>query len=317
MELHVIFGTGPTGAAAMRALVEQGKAVRMINRSGKPSTATGSALPPNVEICAGDAYSAASVRSLTAGAAAVYQCAQPEYHEWAEKFPPLQAAVLEGTAANDAKLVLMENLYMVGDTGGAPIHEGLPHNAHTRKGRVRAAMAEQAMAAHRAGKLRVTSARASDFYGPAYMVTADQIFYAALAGKRAQGMGNLDVPHSFTYTEDVGRALAILGTHDAADGRAWHVPTAPAMTQRELLSKVFALAGTTPKIGAVGRGMMRLAGLFVPAAREMVEMMYEFEQSFILDSSAFTRTFGMTATPLEVGLRATLDWFRAHPKASR
>ncbi|MBK8027303.1 MAG: NAD-dependent epimerase/dehydratase family protein [Chloroflexi bacterium] len=314
MELHVIFGTGPTGAAAMRALVEQGQSVRMVNRSGKPSPATGKSLPAGVEVCPGDAYNADSVRELTAGAVAVYQCAQPEYHEWVEKFPPLQAAVLEGTAASGAKLVLMENLYMYGDPDGTPIHEGLPIKAHTRKGRVRADMAGAAIAAHRAGKLRVTSVRASDFYGPAYMVTADQVFYPALAGKGAQGIGRLDVPHSFTYTEDVGRALAIVGTHDEADGRAWHVPTAPAITQRELLTKVYALAGTQPKIGAVNKMMMRLAGLFVPGAREMVEMMYEFEKPFLLDSSAFTRTFGMTATPLDQGLRETVEWFRAHPK---
>jgi hypothetical protein len=60
--------------------------------------------------------------------------------------------------------------------------------------------------------------------------------------------------------------------------------------------------------------MMRLAGLFVPGAKEMVEMMYEFEQPFIMDSSAFTRAFGMTATPHEQAIRETLAWFRANPK---
>lgn len=313
MELHVIFGTGPTGAAAMRALSADGKHVRMINRSGKPSLATGDSLPPNVEICAGDAYSVESVTALTAGASTVYQCAQPEYHEWQEKFPPLQAAILEGTAANGAKLVLMDNLYLYGDPDGAPMREDLPANPHTKKGRTRAAMSRSALAAHRSGKLRVTIARASDFYGPAYMVTADQIFYPVLAGKRAQGIGSLDVPHSFTYTEDVGRALAILGTRPEADGQVWHVPTAPAVTQRELLTLAFRLAGHPPKIGAMGKTMMRVGGLFIPAAREMVEMMYEFEKPFILDSTRFTRAFGVSPTPLETGILATLDWFRTHP----
>ena len=95
METHVIFGTGAAGSAVMRALVKRGKSVRMINRSGKPSQATGD-LPANVEIRSGDAYDAAQVRALTSDAAAVYQCSQPEYTEWAAKFPPLQAAIIEG-----------------------------------------------------------------------------------------------------------------------------------------------------------------------------------------------------------------------------
>ncbi len=313
-DLHVIFGTGTAGAATMRALVNMGKQVRMVNRSGKPSLATGDALPAGVEIVSGDANDPASTTRLTQGAAAVYQCSQPEYHEWAQKFPALQAGILAGAAANGARLVLLENLYLYGDVNGAPIHEGLPVKSNTKKGALRAALYETAMAAHRAGQVRVTAARPSDYYGKGYMVTADQLFYPVLAGKAASGIGNPDLPHSFSYTEDVGRALAILGTDDRADGRAWHVPSAPAITQRAFFEMAYRLAGTSGKVGGINKLMMRMAGLFIPNAREMIEMMYEFEKPFILDSSAFTRTFGMNATPIEQGLTETLAWFRAHPK---
>ncbi|MEP7293498.1 MAG: NAD(P)H-binding protein, partial [Chloroflexota bacterium] len=151
MEQHVIFGTGAAGAAVMQALVRRGKAVRMINRSGNPSQATGSTLPANVEICAGDAYDAGQVRRLTEGAAVVYQCAQPEYHEWQAKFPPLQAAILDGTAESHAKLVVIENLYPYGDPAGKPLTEDTPYQPITRKGRVRLAMHEALMTAHRSG----------------------------------------------------------------------------------------------------------------------------------------------------------------------
>ncbi len=315
-QLHVIFGTGAAGAAAMRALVKMGMRVRMVNRSGKPSLATGDALPPGVEIVRGEATDPASTTALTTGAAAVYQCSQPEYHEWVHGFPPIQAGVLAGAAANGAKLVLLENLYPYGNTGGAPIHEGLPDAPHTTKGRVRAEMHAAAMHAHAAGELKVTALRPSDYYGMGYMVTADQVFYPALAGKPVSGIGSLDVPHSFTYTEDVGRALAILGTDDRADGRAWIAPTAPAITQRQMFTLICQLAGTHSRMSGITTLMMRMAGLFMPAAREMIEMMYEFNQPFIVDSSAFTRTFGMEPTPIEQGLAETLAWFRAHPRAA-
>ena len=104
----------------------------MVNRSGQRSAD----IPPQVEIVAGDAYSADFTRSVTAGASVVYQCAQPPYNEWVEKFPPLQAAILEGAAATGAKLIVGENTYMYGDTNGKSMTEDLPYNAHTRKGRV-------------------------------------------------------------------------------------------------------------------------------------------------------------------------------------
>lgn len=312
-ELHVIFGTGPIGSAIMQELVRRGKRVRMVNRSGKAPQTTGPTLPATVEICAGDAYSAADTRRLSEGAAVVYQAAQPEYHQWPEKFPPLQAAILEGAAAAGAKLVVVENLYMYGDPNGRPITEDLPIKPVSRKGQVRAAMTQALLDAHTSGRVRVVMGRASDFFGPGYLVMGDQVFYPALAGKKASGLGNIDLPHSFTFTEDFGKALVILGEHDAAFGRAWHVPTAPPITQRELITMVFEAAGQPANIGAIGRLMMRIGGLWMPSARETVEMLYEFEKPFVLDSSHFTRTFGMEATPLREAVRRTVAWFRANP----
>ena len=155
-ELHVIFGTGPLGLATMKALHKRGKRIRMINRSGRHPLD----LPGEVEVVAGDAYKTDFTTTITQGAAVVYQCAQPAYNQWVTEFPPLQSSILEGTAANGAKLIVGENLYMYGDTHGQPIHERLPYTAQTRKGKVRAEMAEALLKAHRLGKVRVAMARA-------------------------------------------------------------------------------------------------------------------------------------------------------------
>ncbi len=311
-ELHVVFGTGPVGAGVMRALLKRGKRVRMVNRSGRPSLATGDV--PGVEFVRADAYDPASAQAAVADATHVYQCAQPEYHEWEAKFPPLQASILNAAAAANAKLILMENLYMYGDPQGAPIAEDLPYRPHTRKGKVRAQMAEAWQEAHAQGKLRAASGRASDFYGPAYMIMGEQVFYPVLAGKRASAIGSLDLPHTFSYTEDVGEALVILGEHDEALGQAWHIPSPEAITQRELLTMIYEIAGQTPKLGVVSPFMMRVGGLFVHGAREMVEMLYEFTQPFVLDSRRFTQAFDMTATPYREALAQTIGWFREHPQ---
>jgi nucleoside-diphosphate-sugar epimerase len=313
-DLHVIFGSGPLGRSVMQAVLEKGYRVRVINRSGEMKEA-----PQGIELVAGNCLDVDVVRRLTQGAAVAYQCAQPEYHAWPEKFPPLQAAILEGVAASGAKLVIGENLYMYGDTGGKPLTEDLPYAADTRKGKTRAEMSQAALAAHRSGKLRVAIGRASDFFGPHVLDSAlgERAIYPALAGKSASLGGKLDLPHTYTFIEDFGRALVILGERDEALGQAWHVPNdQPTITQRQLMNLFFEEIGQSPKVSAVSKNMMRLAGLFVLGAREMVEMMYEFEKPFIVDHSKFTRAFGNHATPHIDAVQETIAWYRTHFKIS-
>jgi nucleoside-diphosphate-sugar epimerase len=312
-ELNVIFGTGPLAQAAMRALLKRGKSIKMVNRSGKRQPE----IHENVEIVAGDAYNKDFTRSVTKGASVVYQCAQPEYHKWITEFPPLQAAILEGAAANGARLIVGENLYMYGDTNGQPIHEGLPYAAQTRKGKVRGEMAEALLEAHRLGKVRVSMARGSDFYGPGVLGSAlgERTFVPLLQGKPAEVTGSLDLPHAYTYISDFGEALAILGEREEALGQAWHVPNAPTLTQRELLTLFFKQAGLPPKFTTMSKFMLMLGGLFIPAAKEMVEMAYEFEKPFLVDTSKFVKTFGNIATPYQDTVPATLNWYREHLKS--
>lgn len=316
--LHVIFGTGPMGTGIARELLKRGQTVRMVNRSGRQPLD----LPP-VEVCAGDAYNADFVRDMTQGAAVVYQAAQPEYHQWVTHFPQLQDAIVAGlTAAGSSaesrpRLAVVENLYMYGQADG-PMREDTPYNAHTRKGKVRAAMAESLLATHRAGALRVVMARGSDFFGPNDPVSGGFHYQPALAGRTVNGYGNIDAPHTATFTEDFARALVMLAAQDDTFGQAWHVPNAPTISQRAYLNMIFAAAGTTPKINAVSPLMMRLVGVFSTGAREMVEMMYQFAGSFVVDHSKFAARFGTTGeaapTPLDEAVRRTVAWFRAHPE---
>ncbi|HRI56887.1 MAG TPA: NAD-dependent epimerase/dehydratase family protein, partial [Anaerolineae bacterium] len=239
--LHVVFGAGPLGRAVVNELVRRGKTVRVVSRSGKMAEA-----PQGVELAAGDLYNAAVVRELTQGAAAAYQCAQPHYWEWPQKFPPLQAAIIEGLSGTGTKLVIGENTYMYGDTNGKPLTEDLPYTATTRKGKVRAAMSEAALAAHKAGQVPVTMGRGSDFFGPWVLDSGfgDRVIYPALAGKGASFAGKLDIPHTATYIEDFGRALVILGEREEALGRAWHVPNdRPQLTQRQFAELVYRETG--------------------------------------------------------------------------
>ena len=311
-ELHVIFGTGPVGQAVARELVHRGKTVKMVNRSGKKPDG----VPDIVRVVAGDVFDVNTAKQLAQGATHVYQCTNPPYDKWPEQFPTLQANTLEAAASAGAKCIVMDNVYAYGDPNGQPLTEDLPYNAHTKKGQVRAQMAKDALAAHAAGKVRVTIVRASDFYGPGVVDSAvgDRVFGFAIAGKAASASGNLDAKHSYTYIDDVGKALVILGERDEALGQVWHVPNADVTTTRQFITLIFEVLGQPAKMSAMGKMMMRLGGLFITAAREMVEMMYEFEKDFVVDSSKFTKVFGLKATPYRDGIQQTVAWYQANHK---
>lgn len=310
--LHVVLGTGAIGRAVAEELIERGKTVRIVNRSGKLVEA-----PAGVEIVAADLYDSDKVREMTRGAQVAYQTAQPNYNQWPEKFPPLQKSIIDGLTGSGTKLVIAENVYMYGATNGIPMTEDMPHHAHTRKGRTRSEMSKAALAAHQEGKVKIAAGRGSDYFGPWGLPSTmgERVFYPLLKGKTAQATGRLDLPHTHTYIKDFGKALVILGQRDEADGQAWHVPNdMPEITQAELIRMIAEEAGMKPKMSGMGKFMMRIGGLFVPEAKESVEMMYEFEQPFIVDSSKFEKTFGMKATPLRAAIEETVAWYQSHLK---
>jgi len=307
---HIVLGTGAIGRAAMEELLKRGESVRMVNRSGKMDE-----VPAGVEVIASDLYDQTRVREVTRDAQVVYQASQPKYNQWPEKFPLLQKSIIDGLTGSNAKLVLVENLYMYGDTDGKPMTEDTPYNAHTRKGRARGEISRAAFDAHKEGRVQVTAARGGNFFGPwgTESTMGARAFYPLLRGKPAQLIGRTDLPHSHTYVKDFGAALVILGERAEADGQAWHVPNdMPRMTQAELVRLFAEEAGVEPKISSMGRLMMAIGGLFIPEARETGEMMYEYEKPFIVDSSKFEKTFGMKATPIREAIRETVNWYKSH-----
>ena len=309
---HVVLGTGAIGRAVMEELTKRGESVRMINRSGKMDE-----VPSGVEVVASDLYDHAKVREVTRGAKAVYQSAQPAYSQWPEKFPLLQKSILDGLTGSNAKLILVENVYMYGKMNGNPLTEDMPYKAQTRKGRVRGEISTAAFEAHRQGRVRVTAARGGNFFGPwgTDSTMGARAFYPLLRGKPAQLIGRTDLPHTHTYVEDFGKALVILGDREVADGQAWHVPNdQPTMTQAELVRMFAEEAGVEAKISNMGKLMMAIGGLFIPEAKETLEMMYEFEEPFVIDSSKFEKAFGMKATPMRQAIKETVTWYKSHPE---
>lgn len=306
MGTHAIVGAGSVGTATALSLLGAGHEVVMVTRSGSGPD------HPGVRRAAADASDPVALAAAVGRPDAVYNCANPPYHRWPELWPPLAAAMLEVATATGAVLVTMGNLYGYGPVDH-PMTEDDPLDAVGTKGRIRAAMWADALAAHRAGRVRVTEARASDFYGPGVVETSffGRNVERLLAGRKAYVLGHPDVPHAATYVPDVGRTLATLGTDARAWGRPWHVPTAPAVSQRQLAERFCRIAGAPPaRVGALPGALLTAVGTFAPQVREFRETRYQFDRPFQLDSSACTATFGITAIPTDDALAAIADHAR-------
>jgi nucleoside-diphosphate-sugar epimerase len=304
--MHVIVGAGAAGTATAAFLAEQGKRVRVITRGGVPPAGLG-----GIEVVAADARDAARLRELTAGAAVLYNCLNPPYHRWAQEWPPLAASILAAAEAGGAVLVTMSNLYAYGPVD-VPMTEASPLRPTAVKGRVRAQMWQDALAAHRAGRVRVTEARASDYLGAGVksMLTT-QVLPKVVAGQPAIVPANLDAAHSWTYIGDVAKTLAVLGEDERAWGRPWHVPTGPAVTIREVARRAAVQAGVAaPRLSRMPAAVLWMGSLFNPQARGFREMAYQFDRPFVLDASAATTTFGIEPTPLDDALRETVAAIR-------
>jgi nucleoside-diphosphate-sugar epimerase len=267
-----------------------------------------------VERCRVDASAPGAVLDIAKGAAAIYNCANPAYHRWEQDWPPIATALLDAAVRTEATLVTMSNLYVYGPVTG-PIHPGLPLTPEGRKGRVRAAMWRDALVAHESGRVRVTEARGSDFFGPGLTHQSqlgERTLPRLLAGKSVRFLGDPNLPHSLTYVPDVGRTLAALGCDERALGRAWHVPSITHASYADAVRRLAVLADVvTPTIGSLPPALLRVAGLFSPTVRELHEVRYQFEAPFVIDAAETTETFGVTATPFDDALEATLAGWRA------
>jgi nucleoside-diphosphate-sugar epimerase len=158
----------------------------------------------------------------------------------------------------------------------------------------------------------VAIGRASDFYGPhANAAARDLVFEAVLDGKPAAWLGSLDAPHTMTYLPDFARGLVTLGTHEDALGEIWHLPSNAPITGRDFIERVCAAAGRPPEMRAYGYWSLTVAGLFDAQVWESREVLYQFREPFVMDTTKFEDAFGRDVTPYETAIPATLDWHRA------
>jgi nucleoside-diphosphate-sugar epimerase len=302
----VVFGAGPVGLGVADRLSELGRHVVLATRSGKAAHAA------NTTIVKTDVSVPDEVRRLVATADTVYLCASPPYHRWRDEFAPMIEGFVRGIEGTDARIVVADNLYAYGQTNG-PMTELTPEQPAGVKGRVRRDAARRVMDLNRGGRVRVAIGRAADFYGPRVVNSALglRVFQAIARGKAAPCLGNIDLPRSYTFIDDFARGLVTLGTHDEAMGKIWHIPSGPPRTTRQMVTLIAEAYSKRPRFMVAPRWLITVLALVNPMMRELKEVLYQFEQPFVLDSSRFVAAFGESATPPENAIARTVSWIES------
>ncbi|MBF4567265.1 NAD-dependent epimerase/dehydratase family protein [Plantibacter sp. VKM Ac-2880] len=296
---HVILGgNGVIGRETAQALLATGVSVGSVGR--RASTV------PGVTSVIADLLDRDAVRTALDGADVAYLTAGLPYSAalWEQRWPRIVENVIEAAVATGTHLVSLDNVYAYGAVDG-PMTEGTPLAPVSRKGRVRARAAAALAAAVAERGLVSTVGRSADFFGPGASTSVFNSFGIdpIAAGRPGTWLYDADLPHSLTYTPDVGRGLAILGTDTAARGRLWHLPTGPALTGRDYLRLA---GGHDGPIKIMGAAMMRIGSLFNAGARETREMSYQYTAPYRFDSSAFELAFGVRPTPIADAVAETV-----------
>ncbi|MCR9160616.1 MAG: NAD-dependent epimerase/dehydratase family protein [Nannocystaceae bacterium] len=309
---HTIFGAGQVGKLLAAELAAMGHRVRLVRRgpAGEPMA--------GVQWLQGDATDPDFAARACEGSTSVYNCTNPpDYGHWDGVLQPLYRGVWDAAAAGGARLVQLENLYMYGRPAAHPFDEHTPKQPCAPHGALRKALGEELWARHAAGELEVTVGHASDFFGPgAHLSTVirPDVIEGLRRGRRVYVTGNVDTPHGYTYTPDVARGLAILGTRHEAIGRAWHLPTTATSTTRAFLEAFADQLGTTAQVTTVPGWALRAVGLFSPMVAALATMRYQWDVPYVPDDSAFRAKFGLEPTPLHEAIEATLRAFTTQPQ---
>ena len=305
-ESSLVVGAGVIGSRVAGMLAERGDSVSVVSRHGsEPAGRAG------ISHVAADAADAGVMARLAEGVSVIYNCVNPPYHRWPADWPPIAASVLAAAEGSGAVLVTLSNLYGYGPADSSlstagydeahPMTETTPLAAAGPKGLVRARVWQDALAAHQAGRVRVTEVRASDYVGPgAQSALGERILRRVRQGKGVSVLGRADQPHTWSFTGDVARMLVVAGTDSRAWGRAWHAPSNEPRSQREAIGDLALAAGSgSVRVGTLPPALLRAVGLFSPLVRELRETEFQFRDAFVMDSSAAQETFGLKPTPWE------------------
>ncbi len=305
--MQTILGSGGAiGIELAKALNEYSTDIRLVSRNPYKINETD-------ELFQADLLNPRDVREAVEGSSIVYATVgfPYAYKTWKQSWPVFIKNVIDACIEYKSKLVFFDNIYMYDLNHLDGMTEDTLIKPPSKKGVIRAEIADMIMDKVKEGKLTALIARSADFYGPGIKNTSvltETVFNPLSKGKKANWMASLNFKHSYTYTPDAGKATALLGNSEKAYNQVWHLPTAEnTFTGREWIDTIANEMGVEPKYQVATKFIVNLLGLFNPIMREMPEMMYQYDRDYIFNSDKFTNQFAFEVTPYREGIREIIN----------
>jgi nucleoside-diphosphate-sugar epimerase len=302
---QTILGSGGAiGIPLAKELINYTDKIRLVSRNPIKVNQTDEVFPFDVN-------NLSQVDKAIAGSDVVYVCIGFEYNTkiWRKIWPPFMQEVINACKKHNTKLVFFDNIYMYAKSAIPYMTEDSTILPPSEKGIVRTILHEMIINEVEKNQLTALIARSADFYGPdnRNSVLNTMVVDNLLKGKKAQAFGDIHKIHTYTYTPDAAKATAILGNTGDAYNQIWHVPTTKQkITTMEWIELIAKELNKEAKYQQVPTWLIHLLGIFVPIMREFPEMLYQYEQDYIFDSSKFEKRFGILATSPVEGVRKML-----------
>jgi nucleoside-diphosphate-sugar epimerase len=304
--MQTILGSGGAiGTELAKSLSPYTDRVRLVSRNPKK-------VNPTDELFPADLSNREQVFKAVEGAEVVYLTVGFDYNIkiWRQVWPAMMRNAIDACKKSGAKLVFFDNVYLYGAGSVGHMTEESPINPSSRKGEVRAEIAAMLMDEVKQGTLTALIARAADFYGPGNdkSLMVETVVKNFRKGRAANWFAQTDKVHTFTYTPDAAKATALLGNTVSAFNQVWHLPTDQTRLTGKQWIELFANEmQVKPKSMALPKWMIGLIGLFVPIMKEFVEMLYQYEQDYVFDSSKFEKAFAFQVTKPAEGVKRTIE----------
>jgi nucleoside-diphosphate-sugar epimerase len=307
-EQHVVLGgSGAIGQAVIKALQQKNREVRAVERTKAVA---------GVETRMADLLNQDEATEAIAGASHVYMCVGLPYRSnvWQSDWPKIMESVIKACESTGARLIFFDNIYMYGPSPlTVPFDETHAQNPTTKKGVARKEAADALLKAHTAGRIQAFIGRSADFYGPGAVNSPFYIQFLErmLAGKNPQILNSANVIHTYAYTLDNGRALVELAIDQSAYGQVWHLPVGEPVTLQEIITKMNKIMGSQFKLSQMPRPLLGLVGLLVPPVKEVKEMLYQFDDPYVMSDAKFRAAYPQfVTTNYNAGLEAMIDSFK-------
>lgn len=305
--MQTILGSGGAiGIELAKALPSYTTRIRLVSRHPKKVNDTD-------ELFAADLLNPAELEKAIQGSDVVYVTVGFPYSVavWKATWPRFIENVLNLCEAHGCKLVFFDNVYMYDKEHLNPMTEATPIRPPSKKGEIRAQIAQLILDRANDGRVKALIARSADFYGPSIQQTCvltETVFKPLSKGQTANWFLSDSAKHSFTYTPDAGKATALLGNTESAYGQVWHLPTAAnPMSGKEWVEAIAGKMDKKPSYRVAPLWMIQVLGWFMPIMKESVEMVYQYDRDYVFDSGKFEKEFGMLPTSYLDGIEAIIQ----------